>query len=98
MRIRLLSRRLDPRLRRLYRSLILFYVLLTLALIWPVATLFSRVRPIVLGMPFSLFCIAALIVTSFSVLLALFIWEGRTGKSCDPPGQEVRSVDDGDQP
>jgi len=94
MRIRLFSQRLDPRLRRLYRSLLLFYVLLTLALIWPVATLFSRVQPIVLGMPFSLFCIAALIVTSFSVLLALFLWEGRSGKSCDPPDEEARATDE----
>ena len=98
MRIRLLSQRLDPRLRRLYRSLLLFYMLLTLALIWPVATLFSRVQPIVLGMPFSLFSIAALIVTSFSVLLALFIWEGRSGKSCDPPEEEAQAADEGELP
>ncbi len=85
MRIRLFSQRLEPRLRRLYRAILLFYVLITLALIWPVATIFSRVRPLVLAMPFSLFYIAFLIVTSFCVLLALFIWEGRAGISCDPP-------------
>jgi hypothetical protein len=66
---------------------------LTLALIWPVAAIFSRVRPILLGMPFSLFCIALLIVTSFSILLGLFIWEGRTGNSCDPAEEQ-----EGDQP
>lgn len=83
--MRLFSQRLDPRLRRLYRCLLLFYIAVTLALIWPVTTIVSRVRPIVLGMPFSLFAIACLITTSFSVLLALFIWEIRTGNSCDPP-------------
>ena len=93
MPIRLFSQRLDPKLRRLYRSLLIFYVVLTLLLVWPVTTLFSRVRPLVLGMPFSLFAIAALIMTSFSVLLVLFIWEGRTGKSCDPPEK-----DDEDEP
>ena len=97
MRIRLFSKRLDPRLRRLYRSLLLFYILVTLALIWPLATLFSRVRPIVFGMPFSLFSIAALIVMSFSVLLVLFIWEGRTGNSCDPTEDEARPADNGEQ-
>ena len=88
MRIRLFSQRLNPRIRSLYRAILLFYVLLTLALIWPVTTLLSRVRPLVLGMPFSLFAIAFLIVTSFSVLLALFIWEERTGNSCDPPEED----------
>ena len=87
MRFRLFSQRLNPCLRSLYRAILVFYALVTLALIWPVATLFSQVRPLVLGMPLSLFAIAFLIVTSFSVLITLFIWEGRTGNSCDP-GEE----------
>ena len=98
MPIRLFSRRLDPRLRRLYRALLLFYFILTLALIWPPATLFAKVRPLILGMPFSLAAIALLILTSFSVLLVLFIWEGRTGHSCDPPDGVDRAPAEGKQP
>lgn len=92
MPIRLFSSGLDPRLRRLYRALLAFYFVLTLALVWPLATVFAKVRPLMLGMPFSLFAIALLILTSFSVLLALFIWEGRTGHSCDPPDEIDRAA------
>ena len=36
-------------------------------MIWPIYPLFSRIYPMVLGMPFSLFYIVAVIVTVFSV-------------------------------
>jgi len=85
MRPRLFSQRLDPGVLRLYRIVLGFFLLVFLAMIWPVATVFSRVYPLVFGLPFSLFYIATLLVLSFCVLLALYLWEGRTGNSCDPP-------------
>ncbi len=88
MRPRLFSQRLDPRVLRLYRVVLGFFLLVFLAMIWPVATVFSRVYPLVFGLPFSLFYIATLLVLSFCVLLALYLWEGRTGNSCDPPEDE----------
>lgn len=54
-----------------------FSVLALLALIWPVYPFFSRINPMVLGMPFSLFYITGVIITVFSVMLALFLWESR---------------------
>lgn len=81
---RLLSPRLDPRHRRVYRAVLLYFMVVFLAMIWPVVTLFSYARPLILGLPFFLFYLAILLVTSFLVLLALFLWEDRTGASADP--------------
>lgn len=84
MRPRLFSSQLPPAHRRLYRSVLVFFVLIFLAMIWPVVTLFSHARPLVLGLPFFLFYLAVLLVGSFLVLLSLYRWENRTGSSSDP--------------
>ena len=84
MRPRLFSSKLTPAHRRLYRSVLAFFVLVFLAMIWPVVTLFSHARPLILGMPFFLFYLAVLLVGSFLVLLSLYLWEDRTGASSDP--------------
>jgi TRAP-type C4-dicarboxylate transport system permease small subunit len=84
MRPRLFSSRLTPTRRRLYRGVVVFFLVVLLAMIWPVATLFSHARPLVLGLPFYLFYLAVLLVGSFLVLLALYVWENRTGSSSDP--------------
>ncbi|MGB5176589.1 MAG: hypothetical protein WBQ30_17775 [Thermoanaerobaculia bacterium] len=84
MRPRLLSSKLTPPQRLLYSSVLVFFVLIFLAMIWPVVTLFSHARPLVLGMPFFLFYLAVLLVGSFLVLLSLYLWENRTGSSSDP--------------
>ena len=87
MRPRLLSSKLTPAHRRLYRSVLVFFVLVFVAMIWPVVTLFSHARPLILGLPFFLFYLAVLLVGSFLVLLSLYRWESRTGSSSDP-GEE----------
>ena len=84
MRPRIFSRQLTPGHRRLYRSVLAFFVLVFLAMIWPVVTLFSHARPLVIGLPFFLFYLAVLLVGSFLVLLSLYLWENRTGSSSDP--------------
>ena len=84
MRPRLFSSRLTPIHRRLYRGVVVLFLVVFLAMIWPVATLFSHARPLVLGLPFYLFYLAVLLVGSFLVLLALYVWENRTGSSSDP--------------
>jgi TRAP-type C4-dicarboxylate transport system permease small subunit len=86
MRPRIFSRHLVAAHRRLYRSVLVFFVLVFLAMIWPVVTLFSRARPLILGLPFFLFYLAVLLVGSFLVLLSLYLWENRTGSSSDPGG------------
>ena len=84
MPFRLFSRRLEPRHRRVYRAVLGYFVVIFLAMIWPVVTLFSHARPLILGLPFFLFYLAILLVSSFLVLLSLFLWEGKTGSSSDP--------------
>ena len=76
-RIKIFGSHLSRRQRRVYGSVIAFYVVAILATTWPVYAVFSRARPIVLGMPFSLFYIACFVVASFLTLYALFRWEER---------------------
>jgi TRAP-type C4-dicarboxylate transport system permease small subunit len=54
-----------------------FFVLVLAAMMWPIYPLFSRIHPMVLGMPFSLFYLILLITISFLVLLGLYLWESR---------------------
>ena len=81
---RLFPKHLDPGVRRIYRGLLVFFVMIFVAMIWPVVTLFSRAEPLVFGLPFFLFYLTVLLVGSFLVLLWVFLWEGRTGASADP--------------
>lgn len=55
------------------RLVVAWFVFVFLALMWPLYLPAARVRPLVLGMPFSLFWIAALLVASFAVLL-VYSW------------------------
>jgi len=63
--------------RWVYGAVTVFMILACVVTLWPIYPLFGGVRPFVLGLPFDLFYLAAILVISFSVLLALFIWEGR---------------------
>lgn len=85
MRPRILCSRLRPAERRIYRAVLGYFLVVLLAMVWPLVTLFSHARPLVLGLPFFLFYLAVWLVLSFLVLLALFLWEGRSGASPDPP-------------
>lgn len=76
---RFFSSRLTAAQRRIYRAATLYFLLVSVAMIWPVYPIFSTVRPLVLGMPFSLFYLAVLLVVSFSVGVALYRWEIRQG-------------------
>lgn len=84
MRPRILSSRLSPTVRRVYRTVLVFYVFVFLATIWPAVTLFSHARPLVFGLPFFLFYLVVLLLTSFIMLLVLYLWEGRHGISHEP--------------
>ena len=55
-----------------------FYVVMWVVLIYPGYIPFNRIRPFVLGMPFSLFWQVAWIVATVVVLAGLFAWERRT--------------------
>ena len=69
--------------RRLaYRLVIGYFIVAALATMWPIYPFFSRIRPMILGMPFSLAYLVFLLVASFLVLLGLFFWEQ------EPDGKE----------
>lgn len=63
------------RLRPVPTLAVVFYVVMTLALIYPGYLPFNRVRPFVLGMPFSLFWQVLWLLAAIVVLTLLFLWE-----------------------
>jgi hypothetical protein len=81
---RILPSELEPSQRRIYRRVLVFFALLFSAMIWPIVALFSHAEPLIFGMPFFLFYLAILLLASFGVLLALFLWEERHGLDEDP--------------
>ncbi len=83
-RPRFLSSRLTARQRRVYLAATGWFLLVSLGMTWPGYTLFNRIRPLVLGMPFSLFYLATLVVLSFAVGVALLVWELRNGLIDEP--------------
>ena len=60
-----------------YRLVIGYFIVVVLTTMWPIYPFFSRIRPLLLGMPFSLAYLVFLIVLSFLVLVSLYTWEGR---------------------
>lgn len=80
---RFVSRSLEPAHRRVYLAATGWFVLAAVVMTWPGYRLFNHIRPLVLGMPFSLFFLAGISVLSFGVGLALFFWELRHGLIAD---------------
>ncbi len=65
--------------RRVYAAVVVYFLAVAVALLWPVYSWFGAATPLVLGMPLSLFYLAAAVVVSFVVMLALYLWEARRG-------------------
>jgi hypothetical protein len=51
----------------------LFFTVLFLASMWPIYPAFSRIEPVLLGLPFSLVYLTALGVLSFGGMLILYL-------------------------
>jgi hypothetical protein len=67
---------MDKALRtKVYRVVVVYFILVFAAMMWPIYPYFSRIHPIILNIPFSLFYLVILIIASFLVLLALYLWE-----------------------
>ena len=64
-----------------YRLVIGYFIVAVLSTMWPIYPFFNRIRPLILGMPFSLAYLVFLVILSFLVLVSLFSWEQkRDGK------------------
>lgn len=86
-RPRILSRSLTSRQRLIYGAATTWFLAVSAAMLWPVYPLFSAARPLVLGVPLSLAYLVGLLVASFGVGLALYLWEDREGLLDGPPGR-----------
>jgi hypothetical protein len=74
---RLFSSALSTTERRVYGAATVVFVGAFFGTMWPVYTLFNRIRPFVLGVPFSLFYLVFLALACFLTLFGLFRWEDR---------------------
>lgn len=54
-----------------------YFCFFLLAVTWPGFSLFNRVEPLILGLPFNLFSLAILILIGMGVLYALYLSEPR---------------------
>jgi hypothetical protein len=66
---------------RVRKLVIVYFVCVAVASMWPIYPVFSRIEPWVLGVPFSLAYLVLVLVLSFLVLLSLYLWE--SGKETD---------------
>lgn len=64
-------------------SVVIFFLLYLVAVIWPLATLVSAAEPMILGLPFSLAWAVAWILLGFMALLILDHFERREEESED---------------
>ena len=55
----------------------IYMITFLIAVTWPGFLLFNRVTPIILGLPFNLFCIALFILIGMAVLFLLYRSEQR---------------------
>ena len=73
----------DPSRRRVYAAATAFFLVVFLAVTWPVYARFAGIEPRVLGLPLSLAWVVGWVLASFLALLALYLWEERTGAGGD---------------
>lgn len=80
IKARIFSSKLTADERRIYGAVAALYAGIFLATMWPIYPIFSRIRPLVLGIPFSLFYLLILVFVGFFSMLALYRWEDARGK------------------
>lgn len=80
LRPRVFASRLDPGERRVYGAVTVYFCLVFAAMLWPVYSWFAGARPLIAGLPLSLFFLTVLLLVSFAVLLGLYRWEARRGR------------------
>jgi TRAP-type C4-dicarboxylate transport system permease small subunit len=88
MRPVVFSSKLTPSERRVYKAATILFIAVFFAFMWPIYPIFNRIRPLILGMPASLFYLVFLLAVAFVAILALYRWEDRHGKLEDPPDRE----------
>lgn len=62
------------------KAVIVFCLLVSSSMIWPIYSWFSRIEPFVLGMPFALVYLVGLLLLIFLVMLGLYLWEDGKGE------------------
>ena len=71
--------------RRVYQAATILFIAVFFAFLWPIYPIFNHIRPLILGMPASLFYLVFLLCVAFAAILALYLWEDRHGKLQEPP-------------
>ena len=88
--LRVFSSRLARGARRVYGVVLIYFCVVLVAMLWPIYPLFSGARPLIAGLPLSLFYLTVLLIVSFAVLVSLYLWESRHGRLDPESGQEAQ--------
>jgi len=79
--------------RRVYKAVTILFIAVFFAFMWPIYPIFNHIRPLILGMPASLFYLVFLLTVAFVSILALYRWEDRHGKLDEPPEPAEPAID-----
>ncbi|TVR63612.1 MAG: hypothetical protein EA422_09040 [Gemmatimonadales bacterium] len=77
-------------------GVVTFFILYLLSVVWPGGLLFAGAEPFILGLPFSFFWPAFLVVLGFGALVILYwVEEGEEGVADGPGAEPTRHGDSG---
>lgn len=64
-----------PSKKRWYTFFVIYFILCVLAEVWPIFLIANRVRPYILGLPFSMFWTVLMVVLGFVGMIFLYRFE-----------------------
>jgi len=66
--------------KRKFTYFLIYFIILVWAEVWPIFLIGNRVRPYVLGLPFSMFWTAAVVMAGFIGMLFLYNFDVKGGE------------------
>ena len=78
--IRCFSKKVSKERKNTYIFFLVYFIILVWAEVWPIFLIGNRVRPYVLGLPFSMFWTAAVVMAGFVGMLFLYNFDVKGGE------------------
>ena len=78
--IRCFSKKVSKERKSTYIFFLVYFIILVWAEVWPIFLIGNRVRPYILGLPFSMFWTAAVVMAGFVGMLFLYNFDVKGGE------------------
>lgn len=78
--IRCFSKKMPKERKSKYVFFLIYFIVLVWAEVWPIFLIGNRVRPYILGLPFSMFWTAAVVMAGFVGMLFLYNFDVKGGE------------------